>query len=160
MALRKKHKVLIFVSVLIVAIIGVLYYYGFAVVLWMFTPPVSKLQPKEKQYIDSLRTVYNCRSIWREPRYFMNDTSRKDEYIIVMTFGKSPAGLETDSLQQDSLRREAFKIAHHAYLHVMEKYPKFPEYGVSFSYDDLFRSYDFEFKTRELEDTLNNHIGH
>ncbi|MBC9914171.1 hypothetical protein [Chitinophaga varians] len=160
MALRKKHKVLIFVIALILVIIGLLYYYGFAIVLWMFTPPVSKLQPKEKHYIDSLRAVYSCQSIWREPRYFMNDTSRKEEYTIIMIFNKSPAGLETDSLKQDSLRKNAFKIARYAYLNVVEKSPKFPEYVVTFTYEDLFRDYRFAFKPKELEDTSDNHIGH
>ncbi|MBC9930274.1 hypothetical protein [Chitinophaga qingshengii] len=160
MALRKKTKIWILVAAVVLAIIGVVYYYSFAIVLWIFTPPVSKLTAAEKNYLDSLRTTYNCQSIWREPNYFMNDTARKTEYAIIMTFAKSPAGLETDSLKQDSLKQEAFKIARHAYWQVVNKSPKFPECVASFYYDDSFRSYHFTFTRQELEGSYNNHIGH
>lgn len=160
MALRKKQKIRILVAAAVLAIFGVLYYYGFAIVLWMFTPPVSKLSAGERNFIDSLRTAYNCRSIWREPKYFMSDTSKKTEYTIIMTFAKSPAALESDSLKQDSLKQEAFKIARHAYWQVVDKSPKFPEYVVSFDYSDLFRDYHYTFTRQELEGSYNNHIGH
>ncbi|NML37598.1 hypothetical protein HHL17_10385 [Chitinophaga sp. G-6-1-13] len=160
MALRKKQKVLILVAAAILAIIAIVCYYGFFIVMWVTTPGDGELRPAEKTYFDSLRTVYHSRRIWRDPKYFISDTSRKTEYAIIMTFDKSPAGLETDSLKQDSLRLEAFKIARHAYFNVVDKSPKFPEYDVNFSYSDLSRDYNFTFKPEELEGSSNNHIGH
>ncbi|HVI46642.1 MAG TPA: hypothetical protein VM802_17320 [Chitinophaga sp.] len=155
MAIGKKQKVIILISVILVALAGFLYYFGFALVLRLFTPGDGQLRPQEQAFLDSLRTAYNCQGISRDPKYFMNDTSRKAEYALSFTFKQSPAGVTSDNVK-DSLKQEAFNIARHSYLYIMKKSPKFTSYGISFYYEDAVKDYSFDFKPEELE-SANGH---
>lgn len=160
MALRKKQKVFILIAAAILAFLGIVYYYGFFIVMWLTTPGDGELRPAEKTYFDSLRTVYHPKQIWRDPKYLISDTSRKDDYTIIMTFAQSPAGLSADTLKQDSIKQEAFKIARYAYWNVMNKSAKFTGYHVTFSYHNGGGEYRFAFNPKELEHTYHNNIGH
>lgn len=151
MALKRRQKIWLFSGLAVLLVSICIYFFGFYIILWLTTPGDGALRPAEKQFIDSLKITYkDCKHIWRDPKYGMNNTADTTGYALSFEFAHRSNAAQEEDKRNDSLRQIAYGIARHAYLKVMKKDPKFVQYSVAFYYEDDARTYFYDFRPDSL----------
>ncbi|MCU0326884.1 MAG: hypothetical protein MUF45_16860 [Spirosomaceae bacterium] len=140
-------KLIIFLTILAI-LIAFLYRYGFILALFLFSPPKKKYSEDEKNFIDSLIKVCNCKNIRREPKYDINDGSNSYGFVI--------SGVRSGIDNIDSLKKVSFKILADAYVKVNHKdTSKYKTYFVQFYGVKNGHPY-FQFSVNDL--IFQNHV--
>ena len=167
---RKRQKRIILITAFGLSVSTLLlFYFGLPLVFRAVAPEEIPLTLQERELEDSIKKVFNCSGIRREPSEFTQNTKHKTGYYI--SIQNIPY---SELIDVDSLKIIAREIAKKSYTEITKKSPKFNKYGVNYYiiggpdpntfYDngsldnEKVKSYteiNFSFSTEELESSPN-----